>query len=212
MTDVLANTEGAAPTGVDGRRLRDRGARTRAKLVEAAEAVFAELGYHDASIVKITEAAGVAQGTFYLYFASKKDIFDEVVLDLNRRVRHHVNEAAKAGRTRREVEVLGFRAYFRFTAEHPALYRVIRQAEFVSPATLQLHYARFSEGYVAGLTAAMQAGEIAETDPVVLTWCLMGIAELFGMRSTLWQEGAEIPEEELRALEGIVGRALGAVT
>ena len=60
-------------TGVDGRPLSKRGERTRRRLLEAAEAVFAELGYHDASIVKITEAAGVGQGTFYLYFASKKD-------------------------------------------------------------------------------------------------------------------------------------------
>ena len=60
-------------TGVDGRPLSKRGERTRRRLLEAAESVFAELGYHDASIVKITEAAGVGQGTFYLYFASKKE-------------------------------------------------------------------------------------------------------------------------------------------
>ena len=110
--------------------------------------MFTELGYHEASIVKITEAAGVAQGTFYLYFGSKQDVFEEVVLDLNRRVRHYVNEAAKEGTTRLEREVLGFRAYFRFTAENPALYRVMRQAEFVAPDALKLHYERFSEAYV----------------------------------------------------------------
>ncbi|MGZ4354998.1 MAG: TetR/AcrR family transcriptional regulator [Gaiellaceae bacterium] len=200
MTDV------AAPTGADGRRLRDRGARTRAKLVSAAESVFTDLGYHDASIVKITEAAGVAQGTFYLYFGSKKDVFEEVVLDLNRRVRHYVNEAAKGGQTRLEREVLGFRAYFRFAAENPALYRVMRQAEFVAPDALKLHYERFRDGYVAGLREAMDAGEIVQADPVVLTWALMGIAELFGIR-TLWQG---IPESELKELEAFIGRALGA--
>ncbi len=205
MTDLAT-----PPTGADGRALRDRGARTRAKLLEAAESVFAQLGYHDASIVKITEAAGVAQGTFYLYFQSKKDVFEEVVLDLNRRVRHFVQEAAKDGKDRAEVEALGFRAYFRFTAEHPALYRVIRQAEFVSPETLYEHYSRFTPGYVAGLQAAMAKGEIEQADPVVLTWALMGIAELFGMRSILWQQNGEIPEDELRELEAIISRAIGA--
>jgi AcrR family transcriptional regulator len=196
----------AAPTGANGRRLRDRGTRTRAKLLAASEAVFTELGYHEASIVKITEAAGVAQGTFYLYFGSKQDVFEEVVLDLNRRVRHYVNEAAKEGTTRLEREVLGFRAYFRFTAENPALYRIMRQAEFVAPDALKLHYERFSEGYETGLKEAMEAGEIAEADPVVLGWALMGIAELFGIRS-LWQG---IPESELVELEAFIGRALGA--
>jgi AcrR family transcriptional regulator len=80
MTDVVF--------GADGRTLSARGVETRTRLIEAAEEVFAELGYHEASIVKITEAAGVGQGTFYLYFASKKDVFDELVRDLNRRVRH----------------------------------------------------------------------------------------------------------------------------
>ena len=45
-----------------------RGNRTRAKILAAAEQVFAQVGYHEASIVKITEAAGVGLGTFYLYF------------------------------------------------------------------------------------------------------------------------------------------------
>ena len=76
------------PTNVEGKELTSRGAATRTRLLEAAETVFAELGYHDASIVKITEAAGVAQGTFYLYFAGKQEIFEELVRDLNRRVRH----------------------------------------------------------------------------------------------------------------------------
>jgi AcrR family transcriptional regulator len=78
---------------------KGKGARTRLKLVEAAEEVFNTYGYYDASIVKITEAAGVAQGTFYVYFRSKKEIFDEVVADLNRRVRHAMSEAARGATT-----------------------------------------------------------------------------------------------------------------
>src|SRR4029078_8173736 len=136
--------------------------------------------------VKITEAAGVAQGNFYIYFQSKKEGLKEDVLDLNRRVRHYVQEAAEDGKDRAEVEVLGFRAFFRFTAEHPALYRVIRQAEFVSPETLQLHYERLTSGYVTGLRQAMEPGEIAEGDPELLAWALMGIGELVGMRWILW--------------------------
>src|SRR5918999_256649 len=66
-------TEAVAPTGPDGRVLSARGTRTRLRLLEAAESVFAEHGYHEASVVKITEAAGVGQGTFYLYFSSKQD-------------------------------------------------------------------------------------------------------------------------------------------
>jgi AcrR family transcriptional regulator len=190
--------------------LTARGERTRQKLLESAERIFAELGYHDASIVKITEAAGVGQGTFYLYFSSKQQVFDEVVLDLNSRVRHAMTEASERGKTRAERELLGFGAFFRFTAEHPALYRIVRQAEFVSPETLQLHYERLTEGYVQGLRAAMDAGEVAAGDPEVLAWSLMGIGELVGMRWILWNGSAEMPERVFDELARIIVRALGA--
>jgi len=190
--------------------LTARGERTRRRLIEAAERVFADVGFHDASIVKITEAAGVGQGTFYLYFESKKAVFDEVVLDLNSRVRHAMTEAAAQGSTRAESELLGFGAFFRFTAEHPALYRIIRQAEFVSPEILHLHYERLTDGYVSGLRQAMEAGEVAPGDPEVLAWSLMGIGELVGMRWILWDGGRGMPEDVFDELARIIVRALGA--
>jgi AcrR family transcriptional regulator len=198
------------PKSVDGRALSDRGAATRARLLEAAERCFAEVGYHDASVVKITEAAGVAQGTFYLYFASKKDIFDELVRELNRRVRHAMKEASSKGKTRLEAELLGFQAYFRFTAEHTALYRIIRQAEFVSPEMLHYHYERLSEGYVEALRDASARGEVGEIDPEVTAWALMAIGELIGMRWILWGGRSELPAEILGELRRIVASVLEA--
>jgi AcrR family transcriptional regulator len=196
------------PTGADGRVLSRRGTQTRQRLLEAAEQIFAELGYHDASIVKITEAAGVAQGTFYLYFSSKKEIFDELVRDLNRRVRRAMKEASSRGSTRLEAELLGFRAYFAFTAEHPALYRIIRQAEFVSPETLRYHYDRLAAGYVEGLQAAAERGEVGAIEPEVTAWALMGAGELIGMRWILWPRREEMPKAVLDELERIVACVL----
>ena len=189
----------------------ERGTRTRARLLDAAEKVFAELGYHDASIVKITDAAGVAQGTFYLYFKGKQEIFDELVEDLNRRVRHAMSEASARGGNRIESERLGFQAFFRFTAEHPALYRIIRQAEFVSPKALRMHYTRIVEGYIAGLDKARSNGEITELDTEVAAWALMGIGELVGMRWVLWEDGTPIlPEPVFDEVMALIQRALGA--
>lgn len=205
------------PTAATGRALSRRGERTRRRLLEAAEEVFAALGYHEASIVKITEAAGVAQGTFYVYFEGKREIFDELVDDLNRRVRQAMSEAAAQGATRAEAERLGFRAFFRFTAEHPALYRVIRQAEFVSPGAMHRHYDRIAEGYVEGLQRAMRDGEIVEQDPEVAAWALMGIGELLGMRWILWGDPddpaaapGEIDDATFEQMFAFIQRGLGA--
>ncbi|MFT4029232.1 MAG: TetR/AcrR family transcriptional regulator [Protaetiibacter sp.] len=167
-----------------------RGERTRAKLLAAAESVFAANGYADASISRITDAAGVGQGTFYLYFASKLEIFEELVEDLNRRVRHAMTEAGEGARDRIAAERAGFRAFFRFTAEHPSLYRIVREAELVSPRALRLHYTRIVEGYISALTAARASGEVGDIDPTVAAWALMGIGEMIGMRWVLWGDGA----------------------
>jgi AcrR family transcriptional regulator len=199
VTDVV--------TGANGRALSRKGVETRERILEAAEQVFAEVGYVDASIVKITEAAAVGQGTFYLYFGSKQEVFDELVRDLNRRVRHAMKEASSKGTTRLEAELLGFGAYFRFTTEHPALYRIIRQAEFVSPKMLRYHYAKLSEGYVEGLRAAKESGEIGDIDPEVTAYALMAAGELLGMRWILWGDGA-IPDHVTAELARIVRAVL----
>ncbi len=195
-------------TGTDGRTLKAKGLETRRRLLDAAERVFGELGFYDASIVKLTEAAGVAQGTFYLYFASKQEIFEELVRDLNARVRHAMQEGAAQGRDRIEAERLGFRAYFQFTAEHPALYRIIRQAEFVSPEMLRYHYEKITEGYVEALREAMARGEVADGDAEVLAWSLMATGELIGMRWLLWNGRSEMPHEVLIELDKLIVRML----
>jgi AcrR family transcriptional regulator len=54
-------------------RTMDREAR-RAEIVSAATAAFAERGIAQTAVSDIVKAAGVAQGTFYLYFKSKDDV------------------------------------------------------------------------------------------------------------------------------------------
>jgi len=60
------------------------------QLLQAATEVFHEHGFHRAKVSDITAAAGVAQGTFYLYFPSKEEIF----LELLRRFAADLREAA----------------------------------------------------------------------------------------------------------------------
>ncbi|NLE17649.1 MAG: TetR/AcrR family transcriptional regulator [Propioniciclava sp.] len=189
-----------------------RGRRTREKILASALKEFGKVGYHDASIVRITEGAGVAMGTFYLYFDGKLAVFNELVEDLNRRLRHRMTQAIVDAPDRLAAERAGFRAFFEFTTEVPQLYRIIRQAEFVSPEAMHLHYGRIVEGYQRALAAASDAGEIAPLDPEVTAWALMGIGEIIGMRWILWQEGEDgapaIPDDVLDNTLDFITRAL----
>jgi len=74
-----AEPEAKPKRGEPGRRspvLRDE---RRAQLVAAAREVFGERGYHAATVDDITRAAGVAKGTFYLYFSEKREVYYELV-------------------------------------------------------------------------------------------------------------------------------------
>src|SRR5580692_346381 len=51
----------------------------RQQILNVARDVFAKRGYHAAKIEDIVNAAGVARGTFYLYFEDKRAIFEEIV-------------------------------------------------------------------------------------------------------------------------------------
>ncbi len=203
-------TAGPTVLPAGARRRGARGERTRRRLLDAAESVFADLGYHDASIVRITETAGVAQGTFYIYFSSKQQIFDEVVLDLNHRVRQAMAEASAGAPSRLEAERRGFAAFFAFTAEHPSLYRLIRQAEFVSPEILHHHYERIIAGYIPHLEAAMASGEVAPSDPTVLAWALIAVGEMAGMKWILWDDQRSMPPSVFEELVAVIGRMLGS--
>ena len=53
-----------------------------ADLLQAAKEVFAKKGFHDTAVSDIAERAGVAKGTFYLYFDDKESIFMALIDEL----------------------------------------------------------------------------------------------------------------------------------
>jgi len=68
-------------SGVDGRTLRAEARREnrRAEILHAALSTFGEKGFHQTTVADIIEAAGIARGTFYLYFEGKSAIFLELL-------------------------------------------------------------------------------------------------------------------------------------
>ena len=68
---------------VDGRaaRAERRRIERRHAILAAAKTVFRDKGYHQASVHDIIDEAQIARGTFYLYFASKQELFSQLVDD-----------------------------------------------------------------------------------------------------------------------------------
>lgn len=171
------------------RTLGAKGEATRQRLMDAAEEIFGTKGYYHTSITDITAKAGVAQGTFYLYFPGKQDIFRALVEHLSHVLRKETELATQGAKDRLEAERLGIEAFYKFVDRHRNLYRIVRQAEFVDEELFKWYYKRMASGYVKKLSQAMERGEIRKLDPELLAWCLMGMSDYTGMRFILWEDG-----------------------
>ncbi len=59
---------------------------TKEKLLNSAKKLFSKKGYYETKVSDIVADAGLSQGTFYLYFKSKEDIFIELVKSMSNKV------------------------------------------------------------------------------------------------------------------------------
>jgi len=163
-----------------------RGEATRRRILDAAEEVFGELGYYEASVSEITRRAEVAQGTFYIYFHTKRDIFVELVNDLSNRLRAAMRHAIAGASTRLQIEAQGFRGFFQFASEHRRIYRIVQEAERVAPEAAEAYYYAISSGYERALRQAMEAGDIRPMNPEAVAFALMGIGHFLALRWLIW--------------------------
>ena len=61
-------------------------------IYKSGEKIFSELGFKDTNVSKITKDAGIGVGTFYSYYDSKEELFMEIFLDRNNRLKKKVLE------------------------------------------------------------------------------------------------------------------------
>jgi AcrR family transcriptional regulator len=125
--------------------------RRREQILDGAIRVFAEKGYHEAGIAEIAAELGIGHGTFYRYFANKKDIVTQAVQWAMRQINDTLlPEDPSASTTladhRAQIERVYLRL-FMLQDQHPHLIRFLyRQA--ADPAMLTLAHDTFL-GYAA---------------------------------------------------------------
>lgn len=164
-----------------------RGEATRRKLLDAAEIEFGHRGFHAASVSSITTRADVGQGTFYLYFHSKEEIFVTLVQDIGHALRSAMRTALSGIKDRLAAERAGLDAFFAFAHAHPGLYRIVQECQFVDEPTFRSYYEKIANGYVRDLEAAALSGQLSPGDAETRAWVLMGVGHFVGMKHCLWE-------------------------
>jgi len=135
MSDV-ALIDDRSDSGEEARMARNltaRGERTRQRLIEAAEVVFARQGFLDTKITDITAEAGSANGSFYNYFESKEEIFGLVIARVNARMRETLDDRLGPDATPRERIEHATRQYVRAYKANAQMVALLEQVASVAP-------------------------------------------------------------------------------
>jgi AcrR family transcriptional regulator len=172
----------------------ERGRKTLRLLLDAAAAEFGEKGFHESSVVSITQRAGVALGSFYTYFDSKDSLFRALVRDMSAQVRQTVGPVIAAEPDRLEGERKGLNTFLNFVREHKELYRIIDEAEFVDPPSYRAHYEDTVNGYLASLKDAASKGQVRDDVEEVHAWAIVGMNVFLGLRFGVLDEDRDAAE------------------
>lgn len=150
----------AAPERKRKKTRAEKSEDNRAALFKAAAEVVGELGYKDASVARITQRAGLAQGTFYLYFESRQDLFDQLLPQMGQELMKYLSARVEGAKGVLDVEEQGFRGFFEFLQKNPSFFRVLNEAEVSAPVAYEQHFSILRSRYVESLNRSWAKGEI----------------------------------------------------
>lgn len=186
-----------------------RGRETLNRILSAAAQVFYEKGYYNASINDITRTAGVASGTFYVYFDGKYNLYKFLLLQCSHMIRKHQYEATLGCKTRREIEEVGLREWLKFVRKNRYMYHVIWESLYIDKQLFVDYYLNFCRAYTKGIDRGKEKGEIrGDIDSEVLAWTLMGASNFLGLKWGLFEDSGEdlelVVDSFMRILSGSV--------
>src|SRR5438105_7601691 len=184
----------------------------RARIMDAAIKVFAERGFHTATVAEIARAAGVADGTIYLYFKSKDDLllrlFDEKMTDLLAEARAALaSEPSAPEKLRRFIQL-----HLSLVERNPELASVLivelrQSAQFLKAADRN-KLAAYVDLIAEVVRAGQENGELtARISPAAVKRAIFGALDelalgwlVSGRRTSLKKTAAEVAEWLVRGL------------
>jgi len=135
-------------------RARRRREQTQQDLLCAARHVLSRHGFHRTKIVDIAREAGVAVGTFYLYYPTKEALFLEMVEDTVRLLKAEIDRLELPTTDPLQRARAGCETVFRFAQENRDLFRIV----FGHGATFHGVVHRAQELFISGVANNVATG------------------------------------------------------
>ena len=165
--------------------MQDRSVATINNILDASRQLFIEKQYADVSLREITEIAGVTKGALYHHFATKEDLYLQMIHRCLSEVKETVRNSLEQskGESCRNRLYLSLVSFLNLPAETLASMRSIRRNIniFAEPARTQLvraYQAALPEQIEALLADGIANGEIIPMDARLLSWQHVAVVEV----------------------------------
>lgn len=189
----------------------ERNAWTKRKIFDAATKIVGKHGYAEASVARITEEAGVAQGTFYNHFENRQELLDQLLPTIGTDMVHFIDDRTGTGLAARQ-EIERFGAFFAFIGEVPEFLRILNEAEFFAPIGYQKHLDNIVTAYIRILQRAREAGAIedfSDGEFEAIVYILMGARGYLSQRySYSGGKVTAVPDHVISAYRKLMTRGL----
>jgi AcrR family transcriptional regulator len=152
----------------------------RAQVMQVARQIFAQKGYHATSIDDLIEAAGIARGTFYLYFESKRAIFDELLDELLALLQsnvHRIDTSPGAPPPIEQLNAIVAKVLGTLVAEREIAQILLREAVGLDEhfdRKLADFYGRIEDMIERAIRTGQGMNLVRECDPQVVARCILG--------------------------------------
>ena len=182
----------------------------RARILEAARTILGAKRYDDVPVSEITELAGVAKGTFYLYFPSKADLVAALADAMHEEIMQTVADALATPRHMADTLEIMIRTAFGKILEHRALINILElDALLREPVTVDSHYDARREAMIYLLEAGQKNGQVEASINPRIAAELMGGVMIPLTRAIIFSSTDADAETYLTEAVAFVQRALG---
>lgn len=192
-----------------------RRARTRAALLAAARELFSERGYHQTRVDEVTARAGLATGTFYLYFKDKPAIalaLLETVFEVAQAAMEQFAELGPAIADPRAVTRTAIRQALEAYESNAALMRLLEeQAPAATPELAEARRAFYMglSRLLAGVVQELGAPHgVTRERPDLVAEAVIGAVQRMAY-GALILGGESVTDSLVDAATGVIARLLG---
>lgn len=185
----------------------------RELILNAAIKVLSKENYENMKTARIASEAGIAEGTIYRYFKSKRDLFVEVMKTVSARLSKNFLEGVNKGNSFKENITSLTRGFLQRKKESDELYKILYKAfsEVEDSGIKEVMETIFQEGVSKikdfVLWGFREQGQEPEPQRVELAVMMIwGLGDIYWKRDMVSSRKSKIEESELnRVIDVLIG-------